>query len=183
MARTGQGLDKNIPHARLLDDAMTRIDPAEEAGRLYDRFADGLYRYALMILADPEGAADAIQQVFAAVVARRTRIDCGERYLRRAVRNQCCSQLRERSRRAPLADAPMLEAVAAGADPTERIAIERAIRVLPAEQREVLHMKVFEGMTFQEIADAIDESINTVASRYRYAIEKLRAHLATAEER
>ncbi len=35
-------------------------------------------------------------------------------------------------------------------------------------------MKVFEGMTFQEIADMTGESINTVASRYRYAIEKLR---------
>ena len=48
---------------------------------------------------------------------------------------------------------------------------------LPAEQREVVHLKVFEGMTFQEIADLCGESINTVASRYRYAIEKLRDQL------
>jgi DNA-directed RNA polymerase specialized sigma24 family protein len=33
-------------------------------------------------------------------------------------------------------------------------------------------------MTFQEIADMTDESINTVASRYRYAIDKLRGQLA-----
>jgi hypothetical protein len=53
---------------------MTRIDPAEEAGRLYDRFADGLYRNALMILADPEGAADAMQQVFTAIIAKGARM-------------------------------------------------------------------------------------------------------------
>jgi len=57
------------------------------------------------------------------------------------------------------------------------VAIERALLALPAEQREVVHLKIYEGMTLQEIADATGESINTVASRYRYAIEKMRAHL------
>ena len=59
----------------------------------------------------------------------------------------------------------------------ERLALERALCELPPEQREVVHLKAFEGMTFQEIADAIGESINTVASRYRYAMEKMRAQL------
>ena len=154
---------------------MTRIDPAEEAGRLYDRFAGGLYRYALMILADPESAADAIQQVFTAIIAKGVRIDSDERYLRRAVRNECFSQLRARSKRVPLADAAFLEAAVEGVDAAERLALEQALRTLPAEQREVIHLKVFEGMTFQEIADVAGESINTIASRYRYAIEKLRA--------
>jgi len=40
-----------------------------------------------------------------------------------------------------------------------------------------VHLKAFEGMTFEEIAALTDESINTIASRYRYAIEKLRASL------
>jgi RNA polymerase sigma-70 factor (ECF subfamily) len=53
--------------------------------------------------------------------------------------------------------------------------IERALCQLPPERREVVHLKIFEGMTFQDIADLCDESINTVASRYRYAIEKMRA--------
>ena len=41
-----------------------------------------------------------------------------------------------------------------------------------------MHLKVWEGMTFQEIADVTGEGLNTAASRYRYAMEKLRAILA-----
>ena len=153
---------------------------AERIGRLYDRFAGGLYRYALMILAEPAGAADAVQQVFVALLGGAgSAIDDEERYLRRAVRNACYSALRQRRPNVLSAsDAPLLEAVAADRDrPDERIAIEQAMRALPAEQREVIHLKVFEGWTFQEIANVSGESINTVASRYRYAIDKMREQL------
>jgi RNA polymerase sigma-70 factor, ECF subfamily len=58
-----------------------------------------------------------------------------------------------------------------------RLALSAAIRQLPADQREVLHVHVFEGLTFREVADATGERLNTVASRYRYALEKLRQTL------
>ena len=45
------------------------------------------------------------------------------------------------------------------------------------EQREVVHLHVFEGLTFQEVADAVGASINTVAGRYRYALAHMRAVL------
>lgn len=74
---------------------------------------------------------------------------------------------------------PLLEAVDSTTDdPDSRLALEQALRLLPPEQREVIHLKVYEGLTFQEIAALIDESINTVASRYRYAMDKLRAHFS-----
>jgi RNA polymerase sigma-70 factor, ECF subfamily len=152
--------------------------PDEWIGELYERFGGSLYRYALMVLADPAAAADVVQAVFVAMLRRGVFPDSDERYLRRAVRNECFSALRRR-RDDLLADAtPILETVDAGRDcPDERLALERALRALPPEQREVVHFKVFEGMTFQEIADMTGESINTTASRYRYAIEKLREHL------
>jgi RNA polymerase sigma-70 factor, ECF subfamily len=65
----------------------------------------------------------------------------------------------------------------AGGSPDEQIALEQAIAHLPPEQREAVHLHAFEGLTFQEIADLTRESMNTVASRYRYALDKLRAHL------
>ena len=59
----------------------------------------------------------------------------------------------------------------------DRLALDAAIRALPPEQREVIHLHVFEGLTFKEVALATGEPANTVASRYRYALEKLRLSL------
>ena len=53
-------------------------------------------------------------------------------------------------------------------------ALEQALKALPPEQREVVHLHVYEGMTFQEVANATGESINTVSARYRYAVDKMR---------
>lgn len=153
-------------------------DPDDPFDRLYNRFAVSLYRYALMVLANPEEAADAVQQVFLGVLRKRNALELEERYLRRAVRNECYSALRRRRHDRHSVSENLLEAVA-GQDerPDERLAAERALLTLPVEQREVVHLKIFEGLTFQEIADVVGESINTVGSRYRYAIDKLRAHL------
>lgn len=152
-----------------------RDGPATHVGRLYDQYGASLYRYALMLLADHAAAEDAIQQVFARLVARPRAIDEGEHYLRRAVRNECYSALRSR---VPLSvDAPLLEPAAPPTSPEERMSLEAAIRELPIDQREVIHLHVFEGRTFQEIATLAGESINTIASRYRYALQKLRQAL------
>jgi RNA polymerase sigma-70 factor, ECF subfamily len=48
---------------------------------------------------------------------------------------------------------------------------------LPSDQREVLVMKMWGGLSFPQIALALELSPNTVASRYRYALDKLRAQL------
>lgn len=76
---------------------MAERSDRNEAGRLFDQHGQGLYRYALMLLADAAAAEDAIQQVFAALLkpggpALREELH----YLRRAVRNECYSMLRKR---------------------------------------------------------------------------------------
>src|SRR5260221_14041136 len=111
---------------------------ADRIGRLYDRLGGVLYRHALMILADPAAAADAVHDVFVAVLGRDVVMDEAERYLHRAVRNECYSVLRRRRRaRTGAADALLLESVAGQPDrPDERLAVEQAIRALPPEQRE-----------------------------------------------
>jgi len=48
---------------------------------------------------------------------------------------------------------------------------------LPDEQRAVAHLKLWEGQTFEAIAETLNISPNTAASRYRYAIDKLRERL------
>ena len=143
--------------------------------QLYEEHVASLYRYAVMLMADATAAEDVVQQVFTSLLRHPRRIDNPTHYLRRAVRNECYSQLRERQRAALDHEARLLESVEpTDMAPDERIALERAIRDLSIEQREVVHLHVFEGWTFQQIADASDMSINTITARYRYALEKLR---------
>jgi RNA polymerase sigma-70 factor (ECF subfamily) len=130
-----------------------------------------------MLLADSVAAEDVIQQVFAALLRQDSRIEQEEHYLRRAVRNECYSWLRAR-KGSPLESSALLDAIPGQpGDLDERLALEDAIRTLPPEQREVIHLHVFEGWTFQQIADASETSINTVAARYRYALVRLRQQL------
>ena len=155
-------------------------DAGSLVGRLYDTHGAALYRYAVMLLADAAAADDAVQQVFASLLRQGERIslDNEAHYLRRAVRNECYSS-RRRARVDVLAggEAPVLEPSGVEAAPIEeRITLEAAIRSLSIDQREVIHLHVFEGMTFQEIADTLGESINTISSRYRYALKNLREH-------
>lgn len=57
--------------------------------------------------------------------------------------------------------------------------LEEAVIQLPSEQREVLVLKIWGDLTFAEIADRLDLSANTAASRYRYALGALRQKLST----
>lgn len=55
--------------------------------------------------------------------------------------------------------------------------IEAALRRLPDEQREVLVLKIWQELTFEQIGEALDIPANTAASRYRYALSALRKQL------
>ena len=98
------------------------------AGRLYDEPGVGLYRYALMLLADRDAAEDAIHQVFATLLRNNGPIDNEVHYLRRAVRNECYSMLRVRVRRGeetttrPLLEPAAHERVCTASDQMEKMA-------------------------------------------------------------
>ncbi len=62
-----------------------------------------------------------------------------------------------------------------------RRAIEAALQRLPAEQREVLVLKIWGELTFDEIARQLGIPLNTAASRYRYALTALRRELSAAD--
>ena len=55
-----------------------------------------------------------------------------------------------------------------------KLALMRAVERLPDQQKEVVTLKIWGELTFDEIARTLDESLNTVASRYRYALRKLK---------
>ena len=62
-------------------------------------------------------------------------------------------------------------------DSDSRQFIRQALQKLPSSQAEVVVLKIWEGMTFAEIAEVLGESPNTAASRYRYALQKLSQYL------
>jgi RNA polymerase sigma-70 factor, ECF subfamily len=158
------------------------IAPNETVVGLYDRYGPSLYRYALMLLTDQAAAEDAIHEVFTSVLrsGASARVEADERYLRRAIRNECFSMLRQRAQRRRIQVEPgaLLEHIAsADSKPDERLALERGIGLLTPEQRETVHLHVFDRLTFREIAEVSGTSLNTVAGRYRYALTKLRVLL------
>src|SRR5436190_2134941 len=62
-------------------------------------------------------------------------------------------------------------------EPAHDDELERAVKALPSHLREVVVLKVWSELTFQQIADTLSLPLNTAASRYRYALEHLRAAL------
>lgn len=59
----------------------------------------------------------------------------------------------------------------------------RCLASLPADQREVIVLKIWHEYTFEDIGDLLEISPNTAAGRYRYGLQKLKACLAPTYER
>ena len=143
---------------------------------LYEQYGPRLYRYALLILADAAGAEDVVHDAFCQLAgALQRRADVATLpYLTTIVRNECYSHLRRRRRSPIVTTDALLEPMAADGNDDERLLLEKVLRGLPPEQREVVYLKVYEGLTFQEIGERCGVSLNTAASRYRYALDALR---------
>ncbi len=164
-------------------------DAGADVAAIYDRCAAGLYRYALMVLADPQSAEDAVQETFARAVAAGRgggRIASYDGYLRKVMRNLCYDVLRRRRRGREIGVSEMPPLLAAAgpspADEEQRRALVAALCRLPPEQREVVYLKVYEQMTFRRIAELVGVPPNTAVSRYRYGLAKLRASLGGQAE-
>jgi RNA polymerase sigma-70 factor (ECF subfamily) len=145
---------------------------------VYDELGPGLYQHALTIVARRGLADDAVQQTFVRLLERGRFGDIGSaRAFLHAVLRHEAYRLLKQARRGE-ADVPEVEPLLAedesGEQREERRNLERALRQLPVEQREVVHLKVWQQMTFAEIGGLLQVPLNTAASRYRYALERLR---------
>jgi RNA polymerase sigma-70 factor (ECF subfamily) len=142
----------------------------------YDRYAARLYGYLVTMTGSREAAEDTLQEVFCRLASRGAFFEVRdpEGYLFRAARNEARRWIRRRRRAETTSDSPEPEAPRAKDDAQD---VRDAIRTLPSEQAEVVYLKVYEGFTFEEIGGLLGCSINTAASRWRYACEKLRARL------
>jgi len=146
---------------------------------LYEKHGAALAAYACSRGLDFASAEDMVQQIFLKLMqGGTTDVQMPVAYLYRAVRNAALNRRRDRSHDVELEEEELWLAHPT-ADKAEVFSLQRALHELPEAQRDTVFLKIWGGMTLQEIADATDAPLNTVASRYRYALEELRERLGT----
>lgn len=182
-------LDKATPEARLASrlPLLSMTSPRAELARLYDAHAAALYGFLVNFTGREADARDLLQEVFIKLTTRPAALARARN--ERAYLLQTCYRLgidwtRRREVRARHEDGfaarPGAALFAPADDPDTaafREALGAALLDLTPDQRAVVTLKLWHGLTFQEIAEALDVPPNTAASRYRYATDKLRERL------
>jgi RNA polymerase sigma-70 factor, ECF subfamily len=157
-----------------------------ELERLYDGHAQPLYAFLLNLTRDEADTRDLLQDIFVKL-ARDPELLAGVRderaFLIRLAHNAAIDLIRRRGTRDKTRDqfaAETISPFAPTSNPDEqtfRTVLAEALAGLPMDQRAVVHLKLWEGPTFEEIADTLGIPPNTAASRYRYGLDKLRERL------
>lgn len=149
--------------------------------RIYDAHAGGVFRYFAAFAKSEADAKDLLQDFFIKLAqARPPALRDEKAWLFRLAHHLAVDWWRRRERRGnyegqALETVPELPQAAENPDAallSRRLA--DAMRRLPDEQRTVVQLKLWEGLTFDEIAVVQGIPPNTASSRYRYALEKLR---------
>lgn len=147
-----------------------RLD-REAVRRLYEQHSRGLLAYACSFVTSFASAEDVLHQVFERLLRGDVEIaDSPVPYLYRAVRNSALNQIRNRARDVEM-DGWLESPVGMKQTGLE---LQSALQELPENQREIILLHIWGQMSFDEVATVLGLSPNTVASRYRYGLTKLR---------
>ena len=158
---------------------------------LYDAHAQNVFAFLLHLTRCEHLTRDLMQEVFLRI-ARRPRLLVRQprAYLLRLAHHawidhvrQDASRDRTLERSLASTDADCFHPPSHDAEHAELAALLIAgMAILPADQRVVVHLKIWENLTFRQIAAALDIPTHTAASRYRYALEKLRGAIRSTLE-
>lgn len=149
---------------------------------LYDACADRLFAFAAARTRSPDLAADVVQSAFLRLVKSRRRlraVDSPVAYLFQILRNELA---RHATRQASDRHQPLSEELDV-VDPRWRDGVDDAdaaaalLARLDPGSREVVELKLYAGLTFEEVAEATGQPVGTAATRYRRAVESLRGWL------
>ncbi|HWZ60639.1 MAG TPA: sigma-70 family RNA polymerase sigma factor [Gemmatimonadaceae bacterium] len=168
---------------------------AEALAQFYDRWARPAYALIVQMVRDPDDADDVLEDAFYQAWRQASRYEPGRgsvaTWILTIARSRALDRLRSRRRLreeplAPGADdmiadrAERVMDVAEVAEQRERVA--EAVRTLPPEQREVVELAYFRGLSQAEIAERTGQPLGTVKTRTRLAGQKLRERLAVLRE-
>lgn len=159
---------------------------AEAFAELYDRNANILFALALRILNERRNAEEVLQDVFLQVWRSASSYDQQRGTIRAwlitLTRSRAIDRLRSVRARHDMTsvddergETPQLTDGMTSAD--RRIYVRRALDELPAEQRTVIEMAYFDGLTQTEIAERLSQPLGTVKTRVRLGMHKLRESL------
>jgi RNA polymerase sigma-70 factor, ECF subfamily len=160
-------------------------------GALYDRWADAVHALVARIVRDEAEAEEVVEAVFWQAWQQAGRYT-GDRgtpgaWLLSMARSRALDRLRALRRRRDevmpddtvFANQPAVGDPLSDLDSSERATrVATALRDLPAEQRQVLELAYFDGLSQTEIADKLAQPLGTVKTRARLALRKLRDSLA-----
>ena len=153
---------------------------------IYEKYKDHMLTIARNLLFDRTLAEDCLHDVFVNFAARAAEFRLRSNlksYLTVSIANRARDMLRAKSRQnVSLSTMPNQPADPA-APPAQLIHSEQTVRLyaalaeLPFEQRQVIVLHLNAELKFRQIATHLSLSINTVQSRYRYGLDKLRSLL------
>jgi len=148
---------------------------------LYRRHKDALYRYLLRGVSSPDVAAELFQDVWKNLIQARSRYRPDApfgAYLYKLAHNRLMDHFRSHR---PTTEVPEDLPAPESERPDETVArraqaerLLRALALLPAEQREVVVLREERDLTLEQIAEVQGVGRETVKSRLRYALAKLR---------
>jgi RNA polymerase sigma-70 factor (ECF subfamily) len=154
--------------------------------RIYEKYKNDLLALAIALSNNKTSAEDVLHDVFVSFAQSAGRLQLRgslKGYLSTSVANRVRNLGRDKIK--PALDVDELDIAGPESDCPDRLAISKeqsqrigaAIMGLPYEQQEVIILHLQSGLKFKEIAEAQGISINTIQSRYRYGIDKLRSIL------
>ena len=151
------------------------FDHAEWRQPLYEQKAAALILYGRALGLSHGEAEDVLQETFLALLRLEEKPEEPERYCLRSFRNRALNYRRGMWRRLTreLESARWFDRTPVDAE-AEGQAVG-ALAQLPREQREIIVLKLWHDLTFDAIARLLELSPNTVAGRYRYGLNKLKA--------
>lgn len=161
---------------------MENVATDETWKACFSQIAPGLLLFARQWTHSAADAEDIVQEAFVRFWRKQHNVE-NRALLYASVRSIALDFLRRSNRRkrrevVALADTDQTVQPQFEIEDESQQALAAAMAALPNEQREVLVMKVWNDLTFAEIASVLNISQNTAASRYRYALAALKQNLA-----
>jgi len=163
----------------------------ESLGRLYDRYGSQLLALARRFVGDRGESEDLLHDVFVEVWLQARQYEPARGTVHAWLATRVRSRALDRLRALRAAPSESLERCAELSEPgatddlllgPDRGLVRRALASLPPEQRRVLELGYFEGLSSSQIAARVDAPIGTVKSRVAAAFAKLRSALPAATE-